>query len=117
EVAGSVLAANDAIDRLDAARRADPAWRALAAGFDRAKFHGKTRLLRHVDTVVEHHDAAMTDKSVARREGFVIERGVEQGAREIGAEGTADLHGPHRPPARRAAADVVDQFAERDPES
>ena len=34
---------------LDAARRADAAGRALAAGFDGAELHGEARLLRHVD--------------------------------------------------------------------
>ena len=33
-----------------------------------AEFHGEARLLRHVDGVVEHHDAAMADhRAIARR--------------------------------------------------
>ena len=42
--------------------------------------------------IVEHHHAAMADQAVARGEGFVVERRVEQRAREIGAERPADLH-------------------------
>ena len=114
--ARAILAANDAVDDLDAADRADAARRALAAGFDRAEFHREARLLRHVDGVVEHDDAAMADQAVARRERLVVERRVEQRAGEIGAERAADLHRAHRPPARRAAADIVDQFAQRDAE-
>ena len=49
-------------------------------------------------------------------EGLVVERRVEQGAREIGAERPADLDRAHRPAARGAAADVVDQLAQRDAE-
>src|SRR6201999_2503798 len=37
-------------------------------------------------------------------------------AREIGPEGAADLHRAHRAPAKGTAADVVDEFAERDAE-
>ena len=110
------LAANDLVDGLDAARRADPARRALAAGFDRAEFHREARLLRHVDAVVEHDDAAMADQAVARGKGFIVERRVEQRAGEIGAERTADLHGAHRAAGKGAAADIVDEFAERDAE-
>ena len=82
----------------------------------RAEFHGEPRLLRHVDGVVEHDDAAMADQAVARGESFVVERRVEQGAWEIGPERSADLNRAHRPSARGAAADVVDQFAQRDAE-
>ena len=96
EVFGGALAANDLVDGLDAAGRADPARRALAAGFDRAEFHREAGLLRHVDAVVEHDDAAMADQPVARRKGLIVERRVEQRAREVGAERAADLHRAHR---------------------
>ena len=33
--------------------------------FDGAELHGEARLLRHVDRVVEHHDAAVADQPVA----------------------------------------------------
>src|SRR3984885_9056488 len=70
----------------EGAQRADPAGRALAAGFDGAEFHGKTRLFQHVDGVVEHHDAGMTDQTVARGKGLIIERRIEQRTREGGAK-------------------------------
>src|SRR6185437_12526963 len=106
----------DAVDDFDAARRPDATGRAFAAGFQRAEFHGEARLLRHVDRVVEYHDAAVADQPVAAGEGLVIERGVEQRARKIRAERTADLDRPHRAAARGAAADVVDELTERDAE-
>ena len=117
EVFGDALAADDLVDGLDASRRSDPAWRALAAGFDCAEFHRKARLPRHVDAVVEHHDAAMADQPVTRRKGFIVERRIEQCAGEVGAERTADLHRANRTSGEGAAADIVDQFAERDTES
>src|SRR5580698_3496238 len=104
EVLLDAFAGADLVDGLDATGRSDPAGRALAAGFDGAEFHRKARLLQHVDGVVEHHDAGMADQAVARREGFIIERRVEQRAWEIGSKRAADLHradGPcrsrHRP--------------------
>ena len=51
-----------------------------------------------------------------RGEGLVVERRVEQRAREIGAERAADLHRLDRPAGRRAAADLVDDLAERQAE-
>src|SRR3954452_16944504 len=113
EVFAHALAVDDLLDRLDAAGRADPARRALAAGFDGAEFHGETRLLAHVDAIVEHDDCAMADQAIARGEGLVVERGVEQRTREVGAEGTADWHRADWPSRERAVADVVDEFAER----
>src|SRR5579884_4383197 len=41
QVAGAILAAHDAFDRLDTAGCADAAWRTLAAGFECAEFHGE----------------------------------------------------------------------------
>src|SRR5262245_47183120 len=111
-----VFARHDLVHELDAAGRADAARRAFPARFDRAEFHGETRLPRHVDRVVEDHDAAMADQPVAGGEGLVVERRVEQLAREVGAERTADLHGANRPPRAGAAADVIDERAERDAE-
>ncbi len=58
----------------------------------------------------------MADQAVARREGLIIERRVEQRARKIGAKRAADLDGADRASGKGAAADVVDQFAERDAE-
>src|SRR5262245_7756403 len=74
EVGRAALAADDAVHRLDAARRADAAGRALAAGLDGAELHRETRLPRHVDAVVEHDDAAMSDQTIARCKRLVVER-------------------------------------------
>ena len=64
DVLGAILVPNDAVDDLDAARRADPAGGAFAAGFYGAELHRKSRLPRHVDRVIEYHDAAVPDQAV-----------------------------------------------------
>src|SRR5580704_3495869 len=115
-VVADPFAANDLVERLDAAGRSDPARRALAAGLDGAELHRKTRLFGHVDAVVEHDHAAMADQPVAARERFIVERRIEQFARKIGAKRTTDLHRAHRAARERAAADVIDEFAECDAE-
>ena len=78
---GAIFAGHDLVDQLDAARRADAAGRALAAGFDGAELHGEAGLLGHVHGVVEHHDAAMADQPVGGGEGLVVERRSRTGAR------------------------------------
>src|SRR5260221_10314887 len=45
------VAGADLVDGLDAAGRTDPAWCALAAGFNGTKLHRKACLLRHVYAV------------------------------------------------------------------
>ena len=116
DVLRHALAGADLVDGLDAAGRADPAGRALAAGLDGAEFHRKARLLRHVDTVVEYDDTAMADQTISRGKGFIVERRIEQRAWKICTERAADLHGADGATAGGSAADFVDQFAERDAE-
>src|SRR6266702_1647917 len=113
EVFGDALAAHDLLDGLDAAGRTDPTRRALAAGLDGVELHRAPRLLAHVDAVVEHDDAAMADEAVACGKGLVVERRIEQRTREIGAERAADLHRANGTARKRAAADVIDELAER----
>src|SRR5262249_15769567 len=104
EVLGSVLDLLDAIDDLDAPGPSGGAGGALSEGFDRAEFHGEACLLGHIDRIVEYDDAAVPDQAVARRERFIVERRVEQRAREISTERATHLHGAHQASARGAAA-------------
>src|ERR1700730_16981555 len=89
-------AVEDAIDDLDAAGRADPARRAFAAAFDRAKLHRETRHPRHVDGIVENDEAAVADEPVESRKSLIIIRCIEQPGRKIGAERPAALPRPPR---------------------
>jgi hypothetical protein len=68
-------------------------------------------LLCHIHGVVEYHHAAATDQPIPGGESLIVERRVEQLAREIGAERPTDLHGANRAARARAAADLVDQLA------
>ena len=58
----------------------------------------------------------VADQAVAGGKGFIVEGRIEQRAREVSPERTADLHRPHRTSGEGAAGDIVDEFAERDAE-
>src|SRR5579871_4099742 len=111
------LAADDLVDGFRAACRPDPAGRALAAGLDRAEMEGEARLFGEVDGVVEDHDPAMSHHAALGREGFIVERHIEQVFRPIGAQRTADLHRAHGTAGIGAAAVIVDQLAQGQAES
>src|SRR5262249_54103911 len=110
------LAFHDLIDGLNPARRADAAGRALAAGFDSAEFHRKTRLFCHVDAVIKYDDPRVADQAIPLGKRLVIERSVKEGAREVRAERPANLNRAYGASACGAAADVVNEFPQRDTE-
>ena len=116
EVLVAVLAGGDPVDHFHAAHRADPARRALAARLRGTELHGEPGLGRHVDGVVEHHDAAVTDHGPGRGECLVVHRQVEVGRRQIRAERATDLDRAHRPSRMGPAAVAVDEFTQRHPE-
>src|SRR3984957_1077066 len=116
EVLLDAFAGANLVDGFDAPGRADPARGTFAAGFNGAKLHRKPRLLGHIDGVVEHHDAAMADQAVARGKGLIVERRIEQRAREVSPERAADLHRADGAAGKGATANLVDEFAERDAE-
>src|SRR5688572_13629139 len=99
ELAFTVLPAADGSQGLRPADRADPAGRALAAGFDCAEFHRVTRHLQHVHGVVECDDAAVPEQGADRGKGFVFERRVELRGGQVGAERPADLYRADGAPA------------------
>ena len=70
---------------LDAAHRADPAGRALAATLHGAELHGETGHGPHVDRVVEHYDPGVTDQAFGGRQDLIVEGQIEAAGREIGA--------------------------------
>ena len=116
EVALAVVAGGDAVDHLDAADRADPARRALAARLLGAELHGEACQLGHVGGVVVHDDAAVADHRARRGERLVLDRQVELVAVRYDAERAAHLDGADRTSGRGAAAEVFDQLAQRDAE-
>src|SRR5690606_23416120 len=100
-----------------APHRADSARRAFAAGLDRAEFHREPRLLAHVDRVVEDDDAAMTDHRTERGKRLVVERRVELRRVDVRAERAACLDRADRPARSRAAAELLEDLAQRVTES
>ena len=95
---------------------ADPARRALAARLDGAELHREAGHPRHVDGVVEDHDAAVAEHARPPRRTPRSPSARRAWRREVGAERAADLHGPHRAARRRAAAVLLDELAQGDAE-
>ena len=109
-------AGHDLVEGLHAARRADAAGRALAAGLDCAEFHGVAGHARHVDGVVEGHQAAVADHGRDPRIGLVIQRHVPLRFGQVGAQRSANLHRAQRGRGA-AAAEAVQQVAQRQAEA
>ena len=107
------FAVTDPLDHFDAAHRADPARRALAARFVRAELHRELRLLAEVDGVVERDDAAVPEHRRMRGKRFVVERCIPQRRRQIGAERSADLNRAQRSSGQTAAAEVLQHACAR----
>jgi len=72
---------------------ADAAGGALAAGFGGAEFEGEAGLTRHIDGVVEHHDAAMADEALLGLDAKSFE--FAAGSDKILVELMIECHIPH----------------------
>ena len=112
QVRVAVLTADDPIDDLDATHGAHATGRALAARLLGAELHREPRLLRHVDGVVEHDEAAVADHRPGFDEGLVVHRQIELGRGEIRPEGTADLDRADRSAGAGPATEVLDERPE-----
>ncbi len=113
EIAGSIAAGDDLVDRLDAARRTVLARRAFAAALRGAEGEGEARLARHVDRVVEDDDPSVAEHPLGGDHRFVVERRIEQAVGEIRAQRAADLNRADRSARARSAAEVLDEPADR----
>ena len=107
-----LMACDDAVHGFDATGRADAARCAFAARFLGAEGEGETCLLGHIDSIVEHDEAAMAEHGADRGQRLVIHRGVEQIVRDIGAERATNLNGADRATAQGAAAETFDDVAD-----
>ena len=105
------------VNNLYAACRANTAGRALAAGFNRTKLHGKARLLRHVHRVVEYDDATMAKHGADFDECLVVQRCVQLLRRQVRAEWATNLNSFHRAPAGGTTTPVFNEFAQRNAET
>ena len=109
-----VATLTQAIDHLHTAHRADAARRAFTAGFFRTKLHGKTGLLRHIGTVVEHHQAPVTQHCTRVCQCLVRHRYIELIRRHIGPQRPTYLYRFHWPTRESAATEFLDQFPRAD---
>src|SRR4051794_15310927 len=75
EIGLGLLTSGDPVDHLDAAPRAEPTRRALAAALDRTELEREAGLLQEVDGVVEPPPPAMADQPAAPGERLVLEGG------------------------------------------
>ena len=87
----------DLLHQLHAADRADATGRALATRLLGAELEGVAGLLSHVHRVIEDDHAAVADLGAHLAQGLVGHGQVEVPGREVGAQGSTDLHGSHRP--------------------
>src|SRR5580704_12201335 len=108
----AVAASDDLVDGLHAAGRTDPAWRALAAAFLGAERKSEAGLARHVDAVVEDHDAAMAQHPAGSSHRLIVERRIDERLWKIGAKRSTDLNRADRPAGPRAAAKAFDELAQ-----
>ena len=103
----------DAVDHFDAARRADPARRALAAGFDRAELHRVARLFEPCRPCRRTRRCRRGRPSRRPPRTPRSRRRVELRFGHVRAERPADLDRADRAAGAGAAAVVVQQLAQR----
>src|ERR1700722_8300785 len=108
----AVAASDDLVDGLHAAGRNDPAWRARAAACLGAEHKSEASLARHVDTVVEDHDATMAQHPAGSGHRLIVERRIDERLGKISAKRSADLNRTNRPAGPRAAAKAFDEIAQ-----
>ena len=93
----------------------DPAERALAA---RLVTQERQEIPGHIDhavVLVEHDEPARSHDRARRRQRLEIDRRAGERRRDAATGRTPDLHGLEFFSVRHAAADVLDDFADRDP--
>ncbi|OQC56119.1 MAG: hypothetical protein BWX54_01547 [Verrucomicrobia bacterium ADurb.Bin018] len=107
------LALANALQDFAHALGAHPAWRALAAGFLLHKFNKEPRHIHHAGVFIHDDQATRAHDGAQFLQAFVIQRHVEIFLGDAAAGRPTDLRGFVGLAAAEAAADVIDQFAER----
>ena len=106
-------AVRDAVEDLQHAAVADAAGRTLAAGLVHGEFEEELRDGDHAVVLIHDDHAAGAHHRSGRREAFVVDGDVQVLLGEAAAGGAAGLDGLELLAALDAAADVVDDLAER----
>src|SRR5690606_28087101 len=89
---------------------------AFATGFNSTEFHSVLRHFRHVDRVVEGHQAAVAHHGRNADIGFVVERDIPLRLGQVSAQRSADLDGAQWAAGGTAASEIVKKFAQGDAE-
>ena len=107
------LALGDAGEDAQRLVQPDPAGRAFAAGFRAGELDEVAGDVDHAIVFVHHHHAARAHDGAELAERFVVDRGFEQVGRDAAARRAAGLHRLDRMAVQAAAADGMDEIAER----
>ena len=91
---------------------ADPARRALAAGFVLHELGEEPGDVHHADRLVHHDQAAGAHDRARFLDRVVVDRQVEVPRRDASARRPSHLRGLEVPPVRDPAADAVDDLAQ-----
>src|SRR5208282_109959 len=113
EVGEFAFAAADFLQQIQHLLGADAAGRAFAAGFIAAKLEEKPGDVHHAGILVHDDHAAGTHDGAELLERLILDRGVEMLRGDDAARGAAGLDGLELFAVGDAAADFVDDVAQR----
>ena len=109
----AAFALGDARERAQRLVEADAARRALAAGFGAGELDEVAGDVDHAVVVVHHHHAARAHDRAELAQRLEIDRRVEHVVRDAAAGRAAGLHRLDVVAVHAAAADIIDELAER----
>src|SRR6185369_5578137 len=113
DVAVAALALGDVFQDLHGLPHPLPARHALAAGFGGQPLEEIARHLHHVGVLVHHQQSAGADRRAQLGQLIEIERRIDHARGNRAAHGPAEMHRLGRLASGDAAADVVDDRAQR----
>src|SRR5664280_743102 len=114
EVRRDGLALGDALEQVEHHAGADAAWRALAARLLDEELEEEARQLDHAGAVVEDDEPAGAHDRTELLQRLIVDRHVGGGGRDAAAGGPSRLGGFEAAAVRDAAADFLDDGAQRD---
>ena len=109
----AALALRDARERAQRLVETDAAGRAPAAGFGAGEFDEVAGDVDHAVVFVHHHHAARAHDRAELAQRFVIDGRVQHAVRDAATGRTTGLHRFDVVAVHAAAADIVDELAER----
>ena len=113
DIAVLALAFANAVEDFQHAARADAAGGALAAAFIHGEIQEEAGDVHHTVVLVHDDHAAGAHHGAGRDQVVIVHGGVEHVRGQAAARGAAGLHGLERLAAGNAAADFVNDLAQR----